>query len=109
MAEERSYLVPAANRGEEIRFQHPLNPNSEIHGHQLGRLAGLRRTGVNLIRLPPGKESFIYHSHETEEEGKLTRLRPPHPPTREERTAGLQHRSNSVRDTHPQNPQLVRA
>jgi uncharacterized cupin superfamily protein len=68
MSEERSYLVPAANRGEEIRFQHPLNPNSEIHGHQLGRLAGLQRTGVNLIRLPAGKESFLYHSHATEEE-----------------------------------------
>lgn len=61
-------LVRASERGEEIRFQHPLNPRSELHGHLLGRLAGLTRTGVNLVQLPPGKESFVYHSHEGEEE-----------------------------------------
>jgi uncharacterized cupin superfamily protein len=47
---------------------HPWNPNSEMIGVQLGRLAGLARTGVNLARIPPGKESFVYHSHEREEE-----------------------------------------
>jgi uncharacterized cupin superfamily protein len=61
-------LIRASERGEEIRFQHPLNPRSELHGHLLGRQAGLRRTGVNLAHIPPGKESFVYHSHEGEEE-----------------------------------------
>jgi uncharacterized cupin superfamily protein len=28
----------------------------------------LKRTGVNLARVPPGKESFVYHSHHREEE-----------------------------------------
>jgi uncharacterized cupin superfamily protein len=34
----------------------------------LGRTLGLKRTGVNLARLLPGKESFVYHSHQYEEE-----------------------------------------
>jgi uncharacterized cupin superfamily protein len=37
-------------------------------GVQLARLAGLKRIGVSLARIPPGKESFVYHSHEREEE-----------------------------------------
>ena len=49
-------------------FQHPYNPSSEMHGAMLGRPAGLERTGVNLIRVPPGKESFAYHAHLHEEE-----------------------------------------
>jgi uncharacterized cupin superfamily protein len=34
----------------------------------LSRKTGLTRVGVSLLRVPPGKESFVYHSHETEEE-----------------------------------------
>ena len=47
---------------------HPWNAKSEISGVQLGRLAGLERTGISLARIAPGKESFVYHSHEREEE-----------------------------------------
>lgn len=47
---------------------HPWNAKSEISGVQLGRLAGLERTGVSFARIEPGKESFAYHSHEREEE-----------------------------------------
>jgi len=61
-------LVRASERPDEVRFQHPLNPSSELHGHLLGRLVGLKRTGVNLAHVPPGKESFVYHSHQLEEE-----------------------------------------
>ncbi|MFP3944416.1 MAG: cupin domain-containing protein [Alphaproteobacteria bacterium] len=49
-------------------FSHPWNPDSEVTGAQLGRMAGLARTGVNIVRIPPGKESFVYHSHQCEEE-----------------------------------------
>ncbi|KAM3098852.1 cupin domain-containing protein [Phormidesmis sp. 146-12] len=49
-------------------FSHPWNPNSELAGTQLGKMVGLQRTGVNFIQVPPGKESFIYHSHCREEE-----------------------------------------
>src|SRR4029078_4617839 len=49
-------------------FSHPWNPNSLMRGTQLGRSVGLKRSGVNFIRVPAGKESFVYHSHRYEEE-----------------------------------------
>ena len=49
-------------------FAHPWNPNSSMRGTQLARSVGLKRTGVNFIRVPAGKESFVYHSHRYEEE-----------------------------------------
>lgn len=58
----------AASAAKTGRHSHPWNPKSEIHGVQLARLAGLKRTGVSLARIPPGKESFVYHSHAREEE-----------------------------------------
>src|SRR2546427_11954580 len=52
----------------EFRFEHPLNPRSEVHLRALGALAGLQRVGILIGRVPPGKESFVYHSHRYEEE-----------------------------------------
>ena len=49
-------------------FRHPLNPNSEVHLRSLSVLAGLQRFGLHIGRIPPGKESFIYHWHHREEE-----------------------------------------
>ena len=34
----------------------------------LGDAVGLERLGVHMMRVPPGKESFVYHAHHTEEE-----------------------------------------
>lgn len=67
--EPRDLLVRADRAGEqEETFRHPLNPASEIHGTTLSRLAGLVRCGVNVIRVPPGKESFVHHVHLVDEE-----------------------------------------
>lgn len=49
-------------------FAHPWNPQSQMIGTQLARSVGLKRTGVNFMRVPPGRESFVYHSHQYEEE-----------------------------------------
>src|SRR5438067_1856842 len=49
-------------------FSHPWNPNSTMRGAVLARRLGLKRLGVNLGRLPPGRESFAPHSHAYEEE-----------------------------------------
>jgi uncharacterized cupin superfamily protein len=49
-------------------FSHPWNPKSELTGYQLAKATGLRRIGVNIARMAAGKESFVYHSHWTEEE-----------------------------------------
>lgn len=57
-----------AIREAEGTFSHPWNPASEITGTQMARLAGLKRTGVSIARVAPGKESFAYHLHHTEEE-----------------------------------------
>jgi len=52
-----------------FRFIHPLGgDNSEITMSMLGRAVGLKRAGVNLGRVPPGKEAFVYHRHHNEEE-----------------------------------------
>lgn len=66
----RELLFSAADRAKlpEESMRHPYNPASEIHGHTLSRRVGLKRLGVNLIRVPPGKESFVYHLHHAEEE-----------------------------------------
>lgn len=68
MSDDHPLLIRANQRPGEIRFQHPLNENSEIHGHQLSWLVGLGRSALNLVRVPPGKESYVYHSHASEEE-----------------------------------------
>lgn len=52
----------------EIEFRHPLNPNSEIYIRQIGNAIGFQRIGISIARVPPGKESFIYHAHHNEEE-----------------------------------------
>ena len=49
-------------------FRHPLNPNSEIELRSLSMLAGLQRFGLHIGRVPPGRESFVYHYHHREEE-----------------------------------------
>ena len=48
--------------------RHPFNPASEMRIVRLGGQTGLKQIGVNLIRIPPGKESFIAHAHSVEEE-----------------------------------------
>ena len=66
--EERKVLIKADEVAERAgSFSHPWNPNSEIIGTRLSTLVGLSRTGVSLIRIPTGKESFVYHSHHREE------------------------------------------
>ncbi|MBI1187217.1 MAG: cupin domain-containing protein [Alphaproteobacteria bacterium] len=52
----------------EQTFSHPWNPRSEITGVMMGRALGLKRLGVNFARIPAGKESFVPHAHQREEE-----------------------------------------
>jgi uncharacterized cupin superfamily protein len=49
-------------------FTQRLNPNSAFLTFRLGLRGGLRRAGVSVVRLEPGKESFAYHAHRLEEE-----------------------------------------
>jgi uncharacterized cupin superfamily protein len=61
-------LVRVADRKSEAVFSHPLNPRSQMFWVPLSDAVGMQRAGVHLIRLPPDKESAIYHSHTAEEE-----------------------------------------
>jgi uncharacterized cupin superfamily protein len=51
-----------------VHIRHPFNPNSEVHLQRLARPTGLKRLSLAVARVPPGKESFIYHAHERDEE-----------------------------------------
>jgi uncharacterized cupin superfamily protein len=73
MEEPKKGVPPSLLSADDIRrreasFSHPWNPDSEITGTMLARAAGLKRVGVSIARLRPGKESFIYHVHHREEE-----------------------------------------
>ena len=61
-------VIRAAERPEDWKFSHPFNEHSEMNGISLGDAAGLKRVGVHIVRVPPGKESAIYHTHHAEEE-----------------------------------------
>jgi uncharacterized cupin superfamily protein len=67
--EPKDLLVRAERAAaQEESFRHPLNPESEVRGTTLSRLTGLVKCGVNVIRIPPGKESFVHHVHLVDEE-----------------------------------------
>jgi uncharacterized cupin superfamily protein len=61
-------LVRASERGPTHQAGHPYNPRAEVHGWPVSRLAGLCRVAVNLVWLPPLKESAVFHAHHREEE-----------------------------------------
>ena len=68
--EKKPFFISARGRAAlpEERQKHPLNPNSEIAGWSLSDLVGLKRCGLYLLKIAPGKESFAYHSHRVQEE-----------------------------------------
>ena len=52
----------------EIGLSHPWNDNSEVRYTRLSQPSGLSRLALGIARVPPGKESFLYHRHERDEE-----------------------------------------
>jgi quercetin 2,3-dioxygenase len=61
-------LVRAAERGEPTHFRHRENPEAEVFLTPLSRPAGLRRVAVLQARLPAGRDAFVYHRHQHDEE-----------------------------------------
>src|SRR5262249_56752387 len=69
MTDTKQFVLQASEIAQrEESFSHPWNPKSQLIGVQLSRALGLKRTAVSIPRMPPGKESFVYHSHRHEEE-----------------------------------------
>jgi uncharacterized cupin superfamily protein len=68
-AESYPHLLRADQiKSAEAQFSHPWNPKSLLIGTHMSKAAGLQRAGVSLVRIPSGHESFVYHSHQREEE-----------------------------------------
>lgn len=61
-------VVRAAAADNATCVKHPKNERSEIWMTRLSDQAGLTRVGVNLGRIPPGRESFVPHHHSHHEE-----------------------------------------
>ncbi|MBM3532516.1 MAG: cupin domain-containing protein [Alphaproteobacteria bacterium] len=61
-------FTDAEAQGSAQAFTQRLNPGSAFRIFRLGLRSGLRRTGVSVVWLAPGKESFAYHAHHAEEE-----------------------------------------
>jgi uncharacterized cupin superfamily protein len=69
MTQAYPHLVRAGQvKAAEGSFSHPWNPQSLLVGSHLSKLGGLERTGVSIVRIPAGHESFAYHAHHREEE-----------------------------------------
>lgn len=69
MESDRKFIVRHSEMEEQASsFSHPWNPNSQVYATRLSDQVGLSRVGLSWVRVPPGKESFVYHSHYREEE-----------------------------------------
>jgi uncharacterized cupin superfamily protein len=70
LTEDPKHLVPTRHLRPEnaVHVRHPLNPNSKVFVHRLSDRVGMLRAHLSLARVPPGKESFILHSHSLQEE-----------------------------------------
>jgi len=65
---EPKHLLRAEAATNPVRIKHPKNDASEIWMTRLSDPTGLTRVGVNLGRVPPGKEAFVPHAHVHHEE-----------------------------------------
>jgi uncharacterized cupin superfamily protein len=69
MPQPYPHLLRAGHvKAAEGSFSHPWNPQSLLVGTHLSALGGLKRSGVSVVRVPAGHESFAYHAHHREEE-----------------------------------------
>jgi uncharacterized cupin superfamily protein len=66
---ERKLVWTAEELGRaSFRYLHPLDEGAEARLTPISRVAGMRRAGVNLVRVPPGRRAFPAHRHHAEEE-----------------------------------------
>ena len=70
MSKPEQYIVRTSQVPTErmFHFSHPLNADSKMRLLPLSDAAGLKRLGVSIGRIPPGKEGFLPHAHAGQEE-----------------------------------------
>ena len=68
MAERKLIFRAAEIAAQPFDFAHPLDANAEIRLFSLSHAAGLKKTGVSLGHLAPGKSSFPMHRHFVQDE-----------------------------------------
>ena len=68
MSDTECLLTQAEIESKKTSGSHPWNDNSLFRSAQLSRSLGMERSIVVHVTLPPGKESFVPHTHEREEE-----------------------------------------
>lgn len=68
MAERKLVWTAEEIEQARVRFLHPLDEGAEAQMTPLSRIAQMTRTGVNLVRVPPGRRAFPTHRHYVEEE-----------------------------------------
>ncbi|WP_419909762.1 cupin domain-containing protein [Hoeflea sp.] len=70
MSKTEQYVVRTSTIAPEqtFHFSHPLNRQSEMRIMPLSDRIGLKRIGVSIGRIPPGKEGFLPHAHTAQEE-----------------------------------------
>ena len=70
MTDDPKHLVRTAGltRDDAVHIRHPFNSNSEVFLYRLGDRVGMQRAHLSLARVPPGRESFVLHSHGVQEE-----------------------------------------
>jgi uncharacterized cupin superfamily protein len=65
---QRPSFIIAAESCPERGHQYPHSDENTGYRRSIGKAAGLRKIGVNLVRLPPGQRSSWPHAEEKEEE-----------------------------------------
>ena len=69
MANDPPEIVRAARDWADAhRYVHPLDATCDTLGRFVSRASGLKRAGLSVMRLAPGKASFPLHAHQCEEE-----------------------------------------
>lgn len=70
MADQQKHVVRTSEIPPEqaFHFSHPLNENSEMRILPLSDRVGMKRLGISLGRIAPGKEGFLPHCHAGQEE-----------------------------------------
>jgi len=68
MANPRPPFIVSSHEVQEVAGRYPGSDETLSYGRAIGRVAGLRRIGLHLERVPPGQRTSYPHAEKDEEE-----------------------------------------